>query len=483
MNDRLFFAGFLGCAGGILFRSLFFFPVSALLFLLLLAVLLFGARLYTGRIVYAVMGVVLLGVLFGSVRVMLVPQEVPAVLVDMLGTEVAFEGVIVADPDLRETSQRVTVETSEFGKKTKLLVVAPLYPKVRYGEQVRVFGTLERPEPFDTNGGRVFRYDRFLAKDGVFVLVKQATLVSMGDRSWQREGMGMLLDARHAFLNALSRSLPEPHASLAGGLVAGGKQGLGSTLLDAFVVSGLVHIVVLSGYNVMIVAEAVLRMFSFLPKRLAATLAGVTIGAFVLAAGAGAASARAGLMAGLALIARATGRTYAVIRALLVVAFLMLLINPLLLAYDPGFQLSFVATLGLILGAPLVERKLGFVKSPFWRDLLAATLAAQVSVLPLLLYQTGLFSLVSLPANLLVLPVVPLVMLLSAIAGGVGLVVPALAPLVGMPAYALLSYIIQVVEVSSSLPLASVSLPAFPFWITVLGYVGLGWVVYRAYKS
>ncbi len=475
MSDRLLFVGFLGFVGGILWCSLFFFPWPLLLFLVLLAVLLFGARLYTGRIVYAVAGVVLLGVLFGSARVMLVPQQVPSVLVGMPGTEVTFEGVIVADPDLRETSQRVTVETSEFGKKIKLLAVAPLYPKVRYGERVHVSGTLERPEPFDTNGGRVFRYDRFLAKDGIFVLMKQAQISTTGARAWQLEGMGLLLDARHAFLNALSRALPEPHASLAGGLVAGGKQGLGSALLDAFVVSGLVHIVVLSGYNVMIVAEAVLRMFSFLPKRLATSLAGATIGAFVLAAGAGAASARAGLMAGLALIARATGRTYAVVRALLFVAFVMLLINPFLLAYDPGFQLSFVATLGLILGAPVVEKKLGFVRSPFWRDLLAATLAAQVSVLPLLLYQTGLFSLVSLPANLLVLPVVPLVMLLSAIAGGVGLVVPALAPLVGMPAYALLSYIIGVVKVSSSLPLAAISLPAFPFWVTVLGYAGLGW--------
>jgi competence protein ComEC len=475
MSDRLLFVGFLGFVGGILWCSLFFFSWPLLLFLVLLAVLLFGARLYTGRIVYAVAGVVLLGVLFGSARVMLVPQQVPSMLLEKLGTTVTLEGTIVSDPDIRETSQRVTVETSEFGKKTKLLAVAPLYPKVRYGERVHVSGTLERPEPFDTNGGRVFRYDRFLAKDGIFVLMKQAQISTTGTRAWQLEGMGLLLDARHAFLNALSRALPEPHASLAGGLVAGGKQGLGSALLDAFVVSGLVHIVVLSGYNVMIVAEAVLRMFSFLPKRLATSLAGATIGAFVLAAGAGAASARAGLMAGLALIARATGRTYAVVRALLFVAFVMLLINPFLLAYDPGFQLSFVATLGLILGAPVVEKKLGFVRSPFWRDLLAATLAAQVSVLPLLLYQTGLFSLVSLPANLLVLPVVPLVMLLSAIAGGVGLVVPALAPLVGMPAYALLSYIIGVVKVSSSLPLAAISLPAFPFWVTVLGYVGLGW--------
>jgi len=244
-----------------------------------------------------------------------------------------------------------------------------------------------------------------------------------------------------------------------------------------------VHIVVLSGYNVMIVAEGVMRSLSFLPRRMAAAAARAAIGVFVLAAGAGIASIRAGLMAGLALVARATGRTYDVIRALLLVGVVMLMHNPLLLAYDPGFQLSFVATLGLILGAPIFARALSFVRSGFLRELLASTLAAQVAVLPLLLYQTGLFSLVSLPANVLVLPFVPLAMALSAGAGLAGMLVPAVAPVLGIPAHLLLMLIIAIAEISAALPLSSVSVPQFPFAIVVLAYTALAYAVWRESKK
>jgi competence protein ComEC len=185
-------------------------------------------------------------------------------------------------------------------------------------------------------------------------------------------------------------------------------------------------------------------------------------------------------MAGLALLARATGRTYAVLRALILAGVLMLLLNPLLLADDPGFQLSFVATLGLILLAPVLEARLGFMRSVFWRDLLAATLAAQSAVLPLLLYQTGLFSLVSLPANLLVLPFVPAAMALSFFGGVVGMALPALASLAGFPAYLLLTGIIEASRAAAALPLAAVTVPQFPFAIVVVAYAMLGYVIAKA---
>ncbi len=115
------------------------------------------------------------------------------------------------------------------------------------------------------------------------------------------------------------------------------------------------------------------------------------------------------------------------------------------------------------------------IKSPFWRDLLAATLSAQIAVLPLLLFQTGLFSIVSLPANLLVLPVIPLAMALAAIAGGVGMLIPPLAPFVGLPAHIVLTYVIETTKFFAQLPLASISLPQFPFVVTILLYAGLAY--------
>jgi competence protein ComEC len=478
MRDTLLFVGLVGFSSGILCRSFFLFPWQVLVFVVLLAGILFLAWVRARRVLYVVCVVALLGVVIGAGRVMLAPSSLPETFVSRIGTEVELKGVVSREPDIRETTQRVTIEIEDNRERTKVLAVAPLYPEVEYGSRVVIRGILAYPEPFETDTGRTFRYDWFLAKDGIFSLVESVSI----DTVASREGIGaalmqILLNGKHQFQEGLARAIPEPGVSLANGLLTGGKQGLGPMLLNAFIVTGLVHIVVLSGYNVMIVAEGVMRALSFLPKRGSAIVAGITIALFVLAAGAGAASVRAGLMAGLALVARATGRTYAVVRALLIVAALMLLMNPLLLAFDPGFQLSFVATLGLIVLAPILEARFTKIRSTFWRELLAATLAAQIAVLPLLLFQIGLFSLVSIPINLLVLPLVPLAMLLAALAGGIGMVLPALAPFAGLPAYVVLSSIIWIAEFASTLPLASVAVPQFPFFITIAAYLGLGYVV------
>lgn len=481
MSNALFLAGLLGFASGILCRSFFFFTWPVLVFFLVLAGIILATWFSWRRSFYLVCVAALIGCVLGAGRVMLAPAAIPESFLPLVGTEVSLEGTIVAEPDIRETTQRVTVEVTRGGARTKLLAVAPLYPEVSYGDRVRVEGKLTYPEPFATDTGRTFRYDRFLAKDGIFILAKAASMETLA----RGEGIGTrimatLLAGKHAFQEGIANAIPEPGASLASGLITGGKQGLGADLLDAFIITGLIHIVVLSGYNVMIVAEAMLRLFGFLSKRAGALIAMLTIGLFVLAAGAGAASVRAGLMAGLGLVARATGRTYAVVRALLVVAFLMLFMNPLLLAFDPGFQLSFVATLGLILLAPVIEARLAFMSSAFCRDIIAATLAAQIFVLPLLLYQTGLFSLVSLPANLLVLPLVPLAMALSAAAGLIGMLLPALAPLAGLPAHLILSYILEIARFTSTLPAAAVSMPQFPFLLVPLAYLGLAVVIAKA---
>ena len=484
MRDAALLALAGGFASGILCRSFFVFPGMVLLFLALLAMLSSIFWCFYKRPLYLWCALALIGCALGIGRVMMVSQTLPGVFVQEIGKTSTFEGVVTREPDIRETTQRITISVQKDTEKTKMLVVAPLYPEIVYGETIQVTGTLTRPEPFSTDTGRVFRYDQFLAKDGIFTVIERASVESVSPpQGIQALVMGTLLSFKKTFQEGLGNALPEPAASLASGLITGGKQGLGKDLLDAFIVAGLVHIVVLSGYNVMIIAEGVLRSLRFLSKKGAALAAGVLIALFVLAAGAGAASIRAGVMAGLALLARATGRTYAVLRALVVAALVMLIANPLLLAFDPGFQLSFLATYGLIVGAPIVALYLVRVRSIFWRELLAATIAAQIAVLPLLLYQTGLFSVVSLPANLFVLPVVPLAMATSAFAGLIGMLFPALAPVIGVPAYLLLSYILWIAEFSSALPIASFALPQFPFVFVLVAYGGLLFWIARNHEK
>lgn len=478
MHGRVLLGGVVGFALGILVVSFFDMPWASVGFMTLLGALFLFFRFWKKEAVYLVCGVFMLAAALGMARTALAPAMLPEPLRPAIGSEVQITGVIVADPDIREASQRLTIEVHAREETTRVLVVAPPYPAAAYGETIRAEGTLELPEPFDTNGGRVFRYDKFLAKDGVFAVMHNAHIEVTAPRSgaWMQV-RGALSDGKSIGLDALAIALPEPQASLAGGLILGGKQGLGQNLLNDFITAGLVHIVVLSGYNVMIVADFIMQVFRFVAQGFAPAFGGVAIAAFVLMAGAGPASIRAGIMASIALYGRASGRRYDAFRALIAAGVLMLVWNPLTLAYDPGFQLSFVATLGLIFGAPITERWLAFVRIKFLREIASSTIAAQIAVLPLLLYQNGLFSVVALPANLLVLPMVPLAMLASALAGAAGLAAPALAPIVAFPAYVLLSYITGFVEFAAHLPFAAVALPAFPFALVVAAYALLAWFV------
>jgi competence protein ComEC len=258
------------------------------------------------------------------------------------------------------------------------------------------------------------------------------------------------------------------------------KQALGDTLEDAFRQTGIIHIVVLSGYNVMLVVAFVMYVFSyFLPLR-ARVIAGLcAITAFALLVGLSATVVRASIMAGLLLIASALGRTYDVLRGLLLAGAFMLLLNPYLLVYDVGFQLSFLATLGLILVAPQFENLLAQVPTKIGvREFMIATVATQIAVLPLLLYQIGELSLVAVFVNVLVLPMVPVAMLLTFIVGMAAMVSAPLASLFVYPTYLSLTYIIEVALWWASVPFAAVVIPAFPFYVVPIAYFALGAVLW-----
>lgn len=415
----------------------------------------------------------------GGIRTALIPTELPNSFLPLIDMKVELEGIIVTQPDVRETSTRLTIEVMSGGEETRIIASAPTHRTYMVGDTVRVSGPLSLPEPFATDGGRSFAYDAFLAKDGVFALMSPARVEVTGrSPSIVLHIFRILQMGRDAFMDAVQRTMPEPESALAAGLIVGGKQGLGAELVSAFTIAGLIHIVVLSGYNVTIVAETVLRSLGFLPRKIALTVASSTIALFVLAAGAGAAATRAGAMALLGLIARTTGRTYEVMHALFLTVIGMLLWNPLLLVHDPGFQFSILATLGLIVFCPHIEKLFSWVRVSFIREITASTCAAQIGVLPILLFQTGNLSLVSFVVNVLVLPVIPLAMGCAALAAFIGLIAPSFADVlvtaVGLPAYGLLAYVIFTARTAAGVPLASITVPTYPFWIVIVAYACLG---------
>ena len=493
MSSQIFYTLAIGFAGGIFVRSVFDIGnMVAYALLVIGSVLLLlwlrngGMRAPQGARVLLI-SVACVCAALGIVRFDISTwNEENALFENNLDTKVTIGGVIIREVDERASTAHLTVRVEEIDTASadrRVLVIADRFPEFEYGDRVRVEGTLERPEAFETDLGRTFDYPGYLAVRGITYTLSRAKVEKIG--SGERNVLfASLLKMKHAFMNQIEALLPEPHAGLAKGLVLGVQRALGKELEDAFRTAGIIHIVVLSGYNITIVVEAVMRLLAFIRVWARVIVGALAIFAFALMVGLSATVLRASLMAALVLVARATGRTYDIMRALVFAGVAMLVFNPKLLVYDPGFQLSFLATLGLIFVAPLLEKKLLLVPTRFQiREFITSTIATQILVLPLLLYSMGLFSVVALVVNVLVLPVVPLTMLLVFLSGMFGFLSHTLALPIAYGAYLLLGYIIGVVEWFSSLPFAAFSIPAFPFWIVAVTYMLITLVLWHLHQS
>lgn len=469
MGPHILWAIIAGFLSGVFIRSTTELGLAFVGFLAFLALALLILSALEKKRQVLVLAVGLLAAASGMLRMDAAALAPDPTLEEQFGEKVLLEGVVFQEPDVREGNVRLSIKLPHG---TGVLAVVPAHSPVAYGDIVRVEGTLRAVESFETGEGREFDYPGFLAKDGVTYQLSFGEVEVVG-RGAVNPLKSFAISVKQKFLEGLALVLPEPHAGLAGGITVGDKRGLGEELGETFRIVGLTHIVVLSGYNIMIVMEGLARMLGWFHAsrylRLGATIFVALFFAFMT--GFASASVRAALMAVIAVAGRVSGRMYLAGRALGVVALLMVLWNPFILVYDPGFQLSILATAGLISFTPAIITRLRMIPTKLgFREIAATTLGTQIAVLPLLLYQSGQFPLFSLPANLFALIVVPWAMLFSTFASIARLLLGPLAVVVAAPAYALLSYIIGVGNLLASLPYASLSLPSFSPWLLMSVY-------------
>ena len=486
MGTKILYAVVAGFILGVFVRSLFPLGLAFAGFAVLIAVA-FLALFLSDRSKArsaAVVALALFAFAGGIARTHVAVETGDPGLTSQLGTEVVIEGVVFAEPDVREASVRLSVRADTVFAKgatttvhAGVLVVAPAHVDISYGDRIRAEGTLELPETFDTGLGRQFDYPLFLAKDGITYELSFAKVARIGTNEGKPTKTSTIW-LKQTFLEGLQRALAEPQSGLAGGITVGDKRGLGDELSGTFRAVGLTHIIVLSGYNIMIVIYGISRVFAWLSVRRSIQFGASIFVAvfFALMTGFASASVRAAAMATIAVAGSATGRMYLAGRALVVVAAAMVVWNPLVLVYDPGFQLSILATAGLIVFTPLIAPRLTFITAKFaLREIAATTIATQLTVLPLLLYQNGQLPVYSLFANLLVLAAVPWAMLLSLFAALAGMALGPFSVVIAFPAYALLSYMIGIAQLFAALPFAGLSIPAFSAWWLVPVYALLFW--------
>jgi len=415
------------------------------------------------------------------------------ILDTVLNESIIGEGIVVEDPDIRTNTSRLVVlvdtlvfrDTSQLlSRPSRVLVSTDLYPKYMYGDRIRIQGKLHEPKNFIGDTGREFNYNMYLAKDNIFYQISFAKVekISSGQGNTVKRNV---LKIKRSFISHMEKVFSYPEAGLLSGLLLGEKSALGGKLEKDFRASGVIHVVVLSGYNVTLVADAIVRMFGFLLGPILGMIFGaVGIIIFAIITGGGATVVRASLMALLVLLARITGREYDMARALFLAGFFMVLHNPKILVFDISFQLSFLATFGLIVIAPKLENHFTWVTNKLQvRENLVATLSTQIIVLPLLLYAIGDLSLISIPANILVLVAVPWAMFFGFIATVVSFMSVLLGTILSFPAYFLLSYQITIVEFLAGLPFSVVTVPPFAVWIMLAVYVCLFYGMYNIWKN
>lgn len=276
------------------------------------------------------------------------------------------------------------------------------------------------------------------------------------------------LRVRDWFADGVRQAIPEPEASLGVGYVAGQRRSLPEELDKALRATGLTHIVVASGYNLTILVGASRRLLAKISKFQAAFLSGGLTLSFMLITGLSPSMSRAGLVTGLGLLAWYYGRRFHPVVLLLLAAAVTLLINPAYGKGDLGWQLSFASFAGVLIVAPLLQRYFfGNEKPGILRQIFFETTCAWLCTVPLIILAFGQFSNVAILANLLVLPLVPLAMLLTFMAGIIALSVPALAALVGLPATLVLGYVTRVTTYLGSLPWAQTTLEIAPVGIVL----------------
>jgi len=374
----------------------------------------------------------------------------------IFGTKVEFEGFIVEDPDRRLDKQLLTIQPKDAQQ--NILVTASIYSTFTYGDWVLVRGKVTEPKQFDD-----FDYKKYLERFNVYAIMYYPRVIVLKTEQGNI-GKHWLLKFKHGFAHQLEKVIGEPRLSLLLGILIGARKTLPQEITEAFAITGLSHIVAVSGYNISILISALERSSRFLGRRLSFILScGVIVG-FVIISGASSSVIRASLMGGLLLISFAVGRLYIITPALCAAALAMLLINPKILYWDVGFQLSFAATAGIVYILPVLESM--FTKVPNFLSLksyVLSTFAAIIATLPLILFQFHRLSVVAPVANVLVLPVVPLSMLTGFLSA-----VPFLGGGFGLLANYLLAYMLAVTKWLSAWPYASLEVETSVFSTALL---------------
>ena len=465
-KSQIFFILSLSFLAGI-FSASFYYPKTAdeiWLFFILIAALIILAVFYENKKIFLpiFMSLFFLGGLWLTSGRLEKIKNIPAAPQDFSGTV-----EIIQEPDINDTRQNLIV-APENDKSQKILIGVSAYQKFVYGEKLNLVCNLAPPKNLSPD----FDYKMYLAAKGVLYQCQKPKIKKLDEIGGNKIYAG-LLSVKNSFEKNINRLIPAPEAGLLIGLILGGSHQLGKEIQAEFSRTGLSHITAVSGYNVTIVAEylMIIGIAIGLWRRQAFWFAVTGIVLFVIITGFSASAVRAGVMGILLIWAMKNGRLANSQNAILFSADVMLFMNPMLLRWDVGFQLSFLATVGIIYIYPLFNGYLVKKHKVFGlSEILFLTLSAQIFVLPVLLFNFSQLSIVYPFANLLILPFIPLTMLLGFLAAILGFISNSVAFIFSWLAYLPLKYEMLTIGFFSNLKYAAVPME-ITWWEVAAWYI------------
>ncbi|MFA4871494.1 MAG: ComEC/Rec2 family competence protein [Patescibacteria group bacterium] len=401
-----------------------------------------------------------------------------------------FSGII-ANIDERISNQKLTIKAEKLinGQKIKgkVLITTGLYPKYHYGDRLEIDCQLKKPENFQD-----FDYEKYLARYDIYSICRFARIsllpltkgeVGRGLNNAAIKSNRAILTFKNKLLDGLSQAINEPQASILQAMILGNRGGIPRELLDKFSNSGISHIIAISGMNITIIVFLFMQVLINLGviRQKAFWLASAGILIFVLMIGDQASALRAAIMGIVVLYAQKIGRLNNSLNAVIFAASLMLLINPKLLLSDVGFQLSFMAILGLLYLPPIFEKYFAKISDRGQIKTMAiTTISAQIMTLPLIIFYFHKLSLVSVFTNALILPLVPFLTIWGLTNAAASLFSLWLGQVMGFVSWLGVGYILRIVEWSLKIPFAYLE----NFYINILALAGLyGLIFWWIFRS
>ena len=377
-------------------------------------------------------------------------------------TAVELKGIVSQSPDVRDKSthlflSNIELKTAGGWKKLQgtVLIFVPRFPVYNYGDELLVKGKLQTPQALDD-----FDYPGYLANQGIYstMLSPQTALIGTGKGF---RPLAWVYALRNRLSQAMAATIPEPQASLAQGMILGIRGNITPELQNAFIDSGTMHILVISGSQFNIVAGILVAtgIWLFGKRRyFYIWLALAAIWIYALLTGMSPPVIRSAIMVSIFLCADLLGRQRSAITAIGFAAAVMAAITPQILG-DASFQLTFMSTLGMVVIAPrlqgwgknIIANKLGeggfIVATANWiADSLFVTLGVTIAIWPLLVSYFGIFSVVSPLATLLVLPALPYLLFSGTLAAVIGVFVLAAGQILGWLAWLSAGYMLAVIN-------------------------------------